>query len=333
MPEATSPAIGAGHPDGVAARRLGDGPVPEALRGGTVAIGNFDGVHRGHAAVLEAALREARARGAPAFVLTFEPHPRELFSGERVFRLTPAGEKALVLGLAGFDAVVERRFDRDLAALSAEAFVEEVLVRDLGAAHVVVGHDFRFGAKRAGGSETLRDALPTSVIEAVGETDEPFSSSAIRAALAGGEVERASRALGRRWRFGAEVLHGRKVGRTIGYPTANMALDPAAELAHGIYAVRFRRADGTLHDGVASYGRRPTFDDGAPLFETFLFDFAGDLYGEHAHVSLFAHLRGEERFDGVEALVAQMDRDAERAREILAEAVPLGPIDRALSFR
>ena len=161
---------------------------------------------------------------------------------------------------------------------------------------------------------------------------EPVSSSRVRTALARGDVEAASALLDRRWRVGAEVVHGRKVGRTLGYPTANMVLPEGLELAHGIYAVRYRRPDGTLHDGVASYGRRPTFDDGAALLETFLFDFSGDLYGEIAHVSLFAHLRGEERFDGVDALIAQMDRDSDRARAILAAAEPMSDLDAALSF-
>ena len=179
-------------PLGRAAARLGNVPVPAPLRGGTIAIGNFDGVHRGHAAVLDAALADARERGAPALVLTFEPHPRELFSGAPVFRLTAPEEKALVLGLRGFEAVVERRFDHAFAALPAETFVERVLVRDLGAAHVVIGDDFRFGARRAGDADTLRAALPTTVVRAVRADGEPYSSSRIRAALAAGRAEEAA---------------------------------------------------------------------------------------------------------------------------------------------
>ena len=318
------------------ARRVpGSAALPDALRGGVVAIGNFDGVHRGHRSVLDAALSVARDQGRPAVVLTFEPHPRELFGGNAVHRLTPAPEKAELLGLLGFEAVVEQPFTRAFAGLSADDFVGSVLVEDLLAAHVVVGHDFRYGAARAGDASALQsDArFGTTVIDAHVDGGEPVSSSRIRAALGAGDVETASTLLGRRWRVGAEVVHGRKVGRTLGYPTANMALPDSTELAHGIYAVRYRRPDGTLHDGVASYGRRPTFDDGAALLETFLFDFAGDLYGEVAHVSLFAHLRGEAKFDGVDALIEQMDRDSERARAVLSAAEPLSDLDAALNFR
>ena len=316
------------------ARVRGGARPPEALRGGVVAIGNFDGVHLGHRAVLDEALACASVLGIPAVVLTFEPHPRELFGGGPVFRLTPAPEKAAILGLLGFDGVVERPFDRAFAGLGADEFARDVIARDLGARHVVVGDDFRYGAKRGGYAGTLRaDArFETTVVDAHLSGDAPASSSRIREALASGDCATASALLGRRWRVGASVDHGRKVGRTLGYPTANMTLPGGAELAHGIYAVRFRRADGALHDGVASYGRRPTFDDGAPLLETFLFDFDGDLYGEAAHVTLFERLRGEERFDGVDALIEQMDRDAARARQVLAAARPIGPLDAALSF-
>lgn len=305
---------------------------PFALRGGVVAIGNFDGVHRGHRVVLDAALSEARSRGMPAVVLTFEPHPREVFSGERVFRLTPPAEKARVLGLLGFDGVVEQGFDRAFAGWSADEFIDRTLIEGLGATHVVVGEDFRFGAKRAGNADMLRERPGATVIELHHDGDDAVSSSRIREALIEGRPDDAARLLDRRWRFASTVSHGRKVGRTIGYPTANMELPEGAELAHGIYAVRYRRPDGTLHDGVASHGRRPTFDDGAPLFETFLFDFEGDLYGEEAYITLFARLRGEEKFDGVEALVAQMDRDSDNARQVLAEAEPLSPIDATLNF-
>ena len=337
--------------------RVMDGdPVPRALRGGVVAIGNFDGVHRGHQAVLGHALEEARERRVPALVLTFEPHPRELFTGEPVPRLTSPSEKAVILGSMGFDAVVEEPFTRELAALDPDAFARDILLERLGAVHVVVGHDFRYGAKRGGDARTLKahGRFGVSVVEAEhdGQGDERgrghgagseddtggegasaiISSSRIRDALAGGEIRKANMLLGRRWRVRGKVRHGRKVGRTIGYPTANMVLDAPDLLAHGIYAVRCCRANGALHDGVASYGRRPTFDDGAPLLETFLFDFSGDLYGESIYIALFDHLRGEEKFASVEALVAQMDRDSQRARAVLKDAEPLSELDRVLNF-
>ena len=307
--------------------------LPPELKGGVVAIGNFDGVHRGHQVVLDAARAEATRRGVPALALTFEPHPREVFSNEPMFRLTPPAEKAELLGLCGFDAVVEQQFDGAFAGQSAEAFVADVLLAGMGASHVVVGDDFRFGAKRRGDTAMLDRLVGATVIDAHLQADEAISSSRIRTALREGKPDKAAELLGRRWRFAATVSHGRKVGRTIGYPTANMELPGGAELAHGIYAVRYRRPDGTLIDGVASHGQRPTFDDGAPLFETFLFDFSGDLYGEVAHATLFARLRGEEKFDGVEALVAQMDRDSEEAHELLRTAEPLGGIDAALNFK
>ena len=318
-----------------AAQRLeGDEPVPPEWRGSVVAVGNFDGVHRGHLAVLQTALLAKRDVGRPAVVLTFEPHPRKLFGGEPVFRLTPPGERALLLGMLGFAGVVEQPFTREFASLEAEEFVQRILVDRLAASRVVVGHDFRFGAGRRGDVATLAANGAFTTVEAAAFEDggEPISSSRIRAALGTGDVETASALLGRRWRISAPVSHGRKVGRTLGYPTANMALPPSVDLAHGIYAVRYRRADGTLHDGVASYGRRPTFDDGAALLETFLFDFDGDLYGETGHVSLFAFLRGERKFDGVEALIAQMDRDSLAARAALAAATPLSEWDRMLNF-
>jgi riboflavin kinase/FMN adenylyltransferase len=246
--------------------------------------------------------------------------------------------KARLLSALGFDAVVEHRFDREIAGWSADAFVAKVLVEELGARHVVVGFDFQFGAGRLGTpsflvAEGAARGFGVTVVEAFGdESGAIVSSSRIRADLGRGDVAAAAACLGYRWTIEAPVVHGQKIGRTLGYPTANMAFASDDLLAHGIYAVRFRRADGTLHDGVASYGRRPTFDNGAALFETYLFDFAGDLYGETAEVSLFAFLRGEEKFDGIEPLIAQMDRDAAEARAFLAGATPFSPLDAAIAF-
>ena len=321
-------------------RRIeGAAALPADLRGAVVAIGNFDGVHRGHQQVLETAAEHAANEGRPLVCLTFEPHPRTVFRpAHPVPRLTPAPMKARLLQALGFDAVVEQPFDLAYAAHPAEAFVAETLARDLGAAHVVVGFDFRFGARRQGDGAFLTErgpALGFGVTEVPPFADEggiPVSSSRIREDLMNGDVAAAAALLGYRWTFTGEIRHGAKLGRTLGYPTANMALDEDAMLAHGIYAVRLRRADGTLHDGVASFGRRPTFDNGHALFETFLFDFTGDLYGETASVSLFAYLRGEEKFDGVEALVAQMDRDRDEARALLAGARPLSALDARIAF-
>lgn len=305
-----------------------------ALVGGTVAIGNFDGVHRGHQQVLTAALAGPR----PAIALTFEPHPREFFGKQPIFRLTPAAEKARLAAALGLDGVVVAPFDADLAALSADAFIAEVLVKRLAVRHVVVGHDFAFGARRSGTAETLaaagaRHGFTTQIVAPYGDEGTVISSSRIRELLAEGDVAAAAAQLGYRFQVSAPVIHGEKRGRELGYPTANQALSPACGLAHGIYAVR-ARIDGAWRDGVASFGRRPTFHaDGAPLLETFVFDFAGDLYGKVLTVTLVAYIRPELKFDGVDALIAQMDRDSEAARAALAGLTPLGPLDRAVNFR
>lgn len=322
-------------------RRLGGAAaLPGHLRGGVVAIGNFDGVHRGHQAVLGRALEEARRAGAPALMLTFEPHPRKLFQPDvPLFRLTPAPLKAALAAALGFEAVVEQPFTRDFATRSAQTFVDEVLVGALGVSHVVTGFDFHFGKGRQGGPAFLMEAgrragFSVSLIDAFrDENTEIVSSSRIRQCVAEARLGEANGLLGYRLTIEAEVIGGKRLGRTLGFPTANMALDPETGLAHGIYAVRFRRADGTLHDGVASFGRRPTVtEEGAPLLETFLFDFDGDLYGETCRVSLFSFLRGEEKFGGLDALVAQMRRDEEEARAVLAGARPLSALDRAIAF-
>jgi riboflavin kinase/FMN adenylyltransferase len=314
--------------------------LPASLRGAVVAIGNFDGVHRGHQAVLEFAIGEAARRGVPAIVLTFEPHPRVVFRPDTpLFRITSAPVRARLLAELGFAAVIEQPFTRDFASLSASEFVDDVLVEDLGACHVVTGYNFHFGKDRKGDPEFLREAglrtgFGVSQIEAFcDEGTQVISSSRIRELLADGDVSEAAGLLGYRFTVEAEVTHGKKLGRQLGYPTANMVLAEGCALRHGIYAVRFRRADGSLHDGVASFGRRPTVDaDGAPLLETYLFDFAGDLYGETCSVSLFAFLRGEEKFDDLDALVAQMDRDSAEARGLLATVAPISWLDGRLAF-
>ena len=314
--------------------------LPATLRGGVAAIGNFDGVHRGHKAVLEKARALADDMGAPALALTFEPHPRSVFRPETpVFRLTPAPLKADLIRRAGFDAVVEQAFSRDFASLTAEEFVERVLTGGLGIAHAVTGFDFHFGRNRQGGPAYLMEAgrrhgFGVTLVDALrDEGAEVVSSSRIRALLARGEVAEAAGLLGYRFTIEAEIVVGKQLGRTLGYPTANMALPPETELNYGIYAVRLRRADGTLHDGVASFGRRPTVDaDGAPLLETFVFGFSGSLYGETCRVSLFGFLRGEEKFDGLDALVAQMKRDEAEARALLSGVRPLSAVDAGLCF-
>ena len=322
------------------ARIDGYGALPSAMRGGVVAIGNLDGVHRGHQQVLEAALEKARVGGVPALALTFEPHPRTVFRPDApVARITPARAKAHILGALGFDAVVEQPFTREFASLPASAFIDDLLVSGLGISHVMAGHDFHFGKGRTGTPDMLVAAgagqgFGVTLVDAfTDEAGATISSSRIRSLLAEGALGEATGLLGYRPVFEAGVTGGKKLGRTLGFPTANMALPAETPLAHGIYAVRFRRANGDIHDGVASFGRRPTVDeDGAPLLETFLFGFSGDLYGEVCTVTLVSRLRGEEKFDSLDALVAQMRRDEAEAREILPLIAPLSPLDAALSF-
>ncbi|MEX0346721.1 MAG: bifunctional riboflavin kinase/FAD synthetase [Rhizobiaceae bacterium] len=317
----------------------GDG-LPGALRGGIVAIGNFDGVHRGHQAVLSLALESAASKSVPALVLTFEPHPRTVFGpGNPVFRLSPAPVRARLLRNLGFSAVVEYPFDMEFAGRSAEAFVCDVLVGELGISGAVTGVDFHFGKNRQGGPAFLMDAgqkhgFTVDLVDAFrDEGAEIVSSSRIRQSLRQGDVSEANGLLGYRYSIEGEVVRGKQLGRTLGYPTANFHLPEETGLCHGIYAVRLRRADGSLHDGVASFGRRPTIeDDGKAVLEVFVFDFTGDLYGEICTVSLFGYLRGEEKFDRVEALVEQMKRDDAEARALLSGVAPLSELDLAMAF-
>ncbi|MEN0087156.1 MAG: bifunctional riboflavin kinase/FAD synthetase [Pseudomonadota bacterium] len=313
--------------------------VPSDWGQPVIAIGNFDGVHRGHQIVLETAKDIAARRGVAAIALTFEPHPRSFFKPEEpVYRLTPAAVRARVLKELGLDGVVELSFDADFAGQTAASFVTDTLLGTLRASDVVTGYDFHFGKGREGSPEFLiaqgrEHGFGVTVVAAQrDEADDVVSSSRIRSALSEADVPAAAGLLGFRPIIEAEIVPGAQLGRTLGYPTANMALPEGAALAHGIYAVRFRRADGSFHDGVASYGRRPTVNSGAPLLETFVFDFSGDLYGEMCSVTLFAYLRGEEKFDGVEALVEQMDRDSAEARQVLTHATPLTPLDGKLNF-
>ncbi len=318
----------------------GSGTLDDACRGGVVAIGNFDGVHRGHQSVLQLALDQASAREVPALVLTFDPHPRKVFRPDvPLFILTPPDMKAKLLRELGFDALVEQHFTREFAALSAESFVTEVLVGRLGISHAVTGFDFHFGKDRQGGPAFLmesgeRHGFGVSLVDAFrDEGAEVVSSSRIRMLLEAGDAAEAAGLLGYRFTVQAQVTGGQCLGRTLGFPTANMKLPSDVALRHGIYAVRFRRQDGSLYDGVASFGRRPTVDeDGAPLLETFVFDFSGDLYGEVCGVSFFGYLRGEEKFDGLKPLVEQMKRDDAQARALLSGVRPLSELDARISF-
>jgi riboflavin kinase / FMN adenylyltransferase len=304
--------------------------VPASARRAALAIGNFDGVHRGHQALLAVAREQAAKSGGPAGVVLFEPHPREFFQPDRPhFRLTPLPLKLKLLESFGLDLAVVLRFDASLAALSAEEFIASILAGKLAAAHVVVGYDFRFGKGRAGDLETLSRAgvahgFGVTVVAQVAEAGEVFSSGAIRAELAQGDVQGAAQMLGWWWRVSGRVTGGAKRGTGLGFPTANIALAPGTALAHGIYAVRVH-LDGSRYDAAAYLGTRPTFDDGAPVLEVFLLDFDGDLYGRDIAVEFIDFIRPDLRFHGAEALKAQMAQDCDAARKILA-AAPAIPI-------
>ncbi len=312
--------------------------LPARLRGGAVVIGNFDGVHRGHQALIEGTIADARALGAPAVVLTFEPNPRTFFRpAEPVFRLTPWPVRARLLTALGADGLVTARFDAALAGLPPIRFIETVLVERLGARSVTVGEDFRFGARRTGSVADLVEAgarfgfavdVVAPVVDAEGDR---FSSSAIREALADGDVAGANRCLGYRWFVEGEVVPGDRRGRDLGFPTANIHLTGDCRLRHGIYAVTLTTSDGITRPGAASYGRRPQFDNGAPVLEVHVLDFDGDLYGSRVVVAFHGWIRPELRFPSVDALVARMREDVAETRAILAAAGDGTALDRALA--
>jgi len=301
--------------------------VPQAARGAVLAIGNFDGVHRGHQALLETAATIARDIGAPAGAVIFEPHPREFFHPEEPhFHLTPLAQKLAIFEGLGLDVAIVLPFDAALAMLSADDFVAQVLVADLGARHIVIGHDFFFGRNRGGTPETMQAAAQKlgfglTIVAPVAEDGEVFSSSAIRLRLAQGDVKGAARMLGRHWRAAGTVVGGAKRGTGLGFPTANVPLPRGTALGHGIYAVRIF-ADGERYDGAAYLGTRPTYDDGMPVLEVFLFDFDGDLYGRQIEVEFIDFIRADRKFETSEALVAQMQGDCARARAILEAVAP-----------
>ena len=303
--------------------------LPDRLAGCVVALGNFDGLHRGHQAVLAKACALAQAIGRPAAFLTFEPHPRRFFRpDEPLFCLTPPDVKALIAQCFGLDGMITLPFDQTLAQTAAQSFIEDLLIGGLGVGGLVIGHDFHFGKGREGSPamiETIgqRLGLPVAVVPAFTQGDAPVSSSLIREALRRGDVQAAAEMLGYQWFVRGVVRHGDKRGRELGYPTANMHLAPDCGLRYGIYAVRMA-VEGRIYNGVASFGSRPTFDDGAPRLETFLFDFEGDLYDRVVDVELVGYVREEAKFSTVEALIAQMDQDSLKARALLAQPLASG---------
>ena len=298
-----------------------------ADRGAAVVIGNFDGVHKGHCAVIGEAHALAQGAGKKLAVLTFEPHPRSFFRpDDPPFRLTQLRLKARYIAELGVDLLFVARFDAEFAARSAEGFVAEVLERGLGASHVITGYDFVFGHKRTGNAVLLERLAQrhhyryTAISPVAAESGEVYSSTQIRNYLQTGRPADAARLLGRNWEIEGRVEGGRKLGRTIDFPTANVRLAEYLQPAMGVYAVRAGIDEGSRtvwHDGVANFGNRPTVDGKSVWLEIHLFDFDGDLYGKHLRVAFIEFLRAEMKFPGLDALKAQIAKDGARAREIL----------------
>ncbi|WP_312689008.1 bifunctional riboflavin kinase/FAD synthetase [Brevundimonas nasdae] len=299
--------------------------LPDALKGAAVAVGAFDGVHRGHQAVIAGAKAAAERLGAPLGVVSFDPHPRRWFQPDAApFGLMTAGQMAEALAPLGVDILYLLPFDAEMAGMSDSGFAERVLAQGLGIRHAGVGFDFTFGKGRSGSPEALRTygerlGFTVSVAERLDDADGlKLSSSAVREALKAGDMARAAAILGRPFAIRGEVIHGDKRGRTIGVPTANIELNGYMRPAYGVYAVRTRLPDGRVIDGVASLGVRPMYALETPLLEVWLFDFDEEIYGQTVDTQLIAWLRGEEKFDGLEALKVQIDADAKAARAALA---------------
>ena len=300
--------------------------VPPALKGGVIALGNFDGLHLGHQAVIGRALALARGKGAAAAVMTFEPHPRMFFKPDQEpFRLSPFRMKARVIEALGADYLYVQTFDKEFSERTPENFVSEILVGGLGLSHIVVGYDYVFGYQRKGNVEVLRALAPkygfeVTAVEKLGEGEERFSSTAIRNLLREGNPREAARMLGRYWEIEGRVVHGDQRGRTLGFPTANVPYRDYLHPKKGVYAIRAgvdHGAETIWHDGVANFGNRPTFDKTDVLLEAHLFDTNEDLYGKHLRVALVNYIREERKFGGLDALKAQIAADSDTARRML----------------
>jgi riboflavin kinase/FMN adenylyltransferase len=299
--------------------------MPDALRGAVIALGNFDGFHRGHQAVAGEAIRWAQSEGRPSIIATFDPHPVRFFKPDvPPFRLTTLEQRQELYLAAGATAMLVFHFDAELAGTSAEDFIQAILIDRFGAHGVVTGGDFTFGKGAKGNVELLRTlggerGLHARVVEAVTTGDEVVSSSRIRQALRDGDPQEAARLLTRPFAIRGIVEHGDKRGRTIGYPTANVTIDNYLRPRYGIYAVTGRLlATGQVLHGAANIGIRPQFEPPKELLEPYFFDFSGDLYGQEIEVAFHHFLRGEAKFDSLEALIEQMDRDCAEARRLLS---------------
>ena len=302
----------------------GGSAVPAPLRGGIVALGNFDGFHKGHQAVVGRAVSRARAEGKPVLVATFDPHPARFFKPDLPpFRLTTLDQRQRLFGEAGADAMLVFNFNAELASVTANEFISDYLASRIGASGVVTGEDFTFGKGRGGNVEVLKlvghaNRLSVDAVAPVADGEEVVSSSRIREALQEGDCQTAARLLTRPFAIEGVVEHGDKRGRALGFPTANIGLANYLRPRFGVYAVRGRLPDGRKLDGVANLGTRPMFDPPKELLEPWFFDFDDDLYGQSIEVELISFIRDEQTFDGIEPLKAQIARDAEEARRRLA---------------
>jgi riboflavin kinase/FMN adenylyltransferase len=307
-------------------RHIVDLPYADLAAGSVVSIGSFDGLHVGHRQLLDRVKSKSRQLGVPSIVMSFEPTPKEFFSAANPpARLMRFREKFAALKDYGIDVFFCPRFDSAMREIRADAFIRQILLHGMNASHIVVGDDFHFARKREGSIDELLRAskalrFDVERVPSIIRDDVRVSSTAIRSALAAGDVPRATSLLGRPYRMSGRVIRGRQVGRTLGYATANVDLQRRQSAVLGIYAVRVSGLAGGTIDGVASVGTRPTFDLIKPLLEVHLFDFDQDIYGEFIHVDFIAYLRDEEKFESVGELVAQMDIDAENARSLLAAA-------------
>ena len=298
-------------------------PMPEDLRGAILALGNFDGFHQGHQAVVGEALRWAREEGRPGIVATFDPHPMQYFRPDAApFHLTTLDQRQDLFAAAGADAMLVFHFDAAMAGMPAPQWAQGMISRHIGAGGIVTGEDFTFGKGRGGNPALLRErGVAARTVPAVHDDAAhgggPISSSRIRAALQAGDCETATRLLTRPFAIRGTVQHGDKLGRTIGYPTANLDLGRYLRPRYGIYAVMGRLPDGRVVKGAANLGIRPTFDPPKELLEPHFFDFSGDLYGQEIEVELRHFLRPEAKFDSLDALTAQMEQDCDEARRLL----------------
>ncbi|MEM8976229.1 MAG: bifunctional riboflavin kinase/FAD synthetase [Pseudomonadota bacterium] len=308
-----------------------DDAVPGELQGAVIALGNFDGVHRGHQSVLSRGVAIAREHGASFGVMTFDPHPRVYFKPTtQLFTLSPLDRKLELLAAFGIDFTSVLNFDGDLAALTAEDFVDEIICRQWQANHVIVGYNFFFGKGRGGSPQLLQElgakrGFGVTVIEPASDDGEVFSSSSVRDLLRVGNVREAAEVLGHWWTITGSVERGAGRGTGMGYPTVNVMLEAGQALHHGIYASRVW-VDGHRFDGAAYNGRRPTFDNGIAKLEVFLFDFNESLYGHRIDVELIDFIRPDEAFESAEALMAQMDKDCAKARDTLKEINSADPM-------